>query len=102
MRNTEKVSGMGKNSTQKGKKNPEKRRRGSRTAAGILAILTGAIGIHKFYQGQWVQGLISVLFFWTGIPAILGVIEGARLLGSDEDEGTGASLPEKQEVPQTE
>ena len=61
------------------------KKRKSRTAAGVLAILTGAVGVHKFYLGQWKQGLLCVLFFWTGIPAMLGVIEGSHLLGADEE-----------------
>lgn len=58
----------------------------SKTAAGLLAVLLGGIGIQKFYLGKWVQGIVYILFFWTYIPAILGVIEGIRyLVLSDND-----------------
>ena len=66
--------------TEKTKQNKQR----SRTATGVLAILTGAIGIHKFYQGQWKQGILCLLFFWTGIPAALGLFEGVKLLGTDD------------------
>ena len=66
---------------------PEKTaKKKNRTLAGVLAILTGTIGIHKFYMGQWKKGILYLLFFWTGVPGLLSVLEGAHLLGSDEEE----------------
>lgn len=50
--------------------------RKSRIAAGILAILFGAIGIHKFYLGRIGKGILYLLFCWTGIPAIVSFFEG--------------------------
>ena len=60
-------------------------RKPSRAVAGVLAIFTGAIGVHKFYLGEWKKGIFYLLFFWTGIPAMLGLLEGAHLLGSDAE-----------------
>lgn len=58
----------------------------SRSTAAILAILLGGLGIHKFYLGAWGWGLVYLIFCWTYIPVILGVIEGIRYLTlSDED-----------------
>jgi len=62
----------------------EKKR--SRTVAGILALLFGTVGAHKFYQGKYAQGVLFLLFFWTFVPGILGTIEGVHLLGSDEED----------------
>ena len=62
----------------------EKKKR-SRTVAGILALLFGTVGAHKFYQGKYAQGVLFLLFFWTFIPGVLAMIEGAHLLGSDDD-----------------
>ena len=67
----------GKNET----KSPGKKK--SRTLAGVLAILAGTVGIHKFYLGEWKKGILYVLFFWTGIPMLLSLLEGAKLLGSE-------------------
>ncbi len=54
--------------------------------AGILAILLGDIGVHKFYLGKIGQGILYLLFCWTGIPAIIGLIEGILyLLASDQE-----------------
>nr|WP_233786199.1 TM2 domain-containing protein [Planococcus halotolerans] len=51
-----------------------------------MAILLGAFGAHKFYFGKWIQGIVYLVFFWTYIPAILGIIEGIRyLVLSDQD-----------------
>ncbi len=58
----------------------------SKIAAGILAILFGGIGIHKFYLGKIGMGILCLLFAWTGIPVFIGVIEGiVYLCSSDEN-----------------
>lgn len=55
--------------------------------AGILAILLGGFGIHKFYLGYTTEGIIMlVLCFFCGISGIIGLIEGIIYLTmSDED-----------------
>lgn len=52
----------------------------SKIAAGILGIVLGAFGVHKFYLGKYGAGILSILFFWTGIPSIIGMIEGILYL----------------------
>ena len=52
----------------------------SKIVAGLLAILGGALGLHKFYLGQPTWGIVYILFVWTGIPLILGLIEGVYFL----------------------
>jgi TM2 domain-containing membrane protein YozV len=47
----------------------------SRIAAAILAFFLGGLGIHKFYLGRPVWGILYLLFFWTFIPAIIAFIE---------------------------
>ncbi|WP_147614577.1 TM2 domain-containing protein [Treponema pectinovorum] len=51
-----------------------------KTVAGVLAILLGDIGIHKFYFGQTGKGILYLLFCWTLIPAIIALIEGIQIL----------------------
>lgn len=48
----------------------------SKVAAGLLAILLGGIGVHKFYLGRTGLGVVYLLFCWTFIPALIGLIEG--------------------------
>ena len=61
----------------------------SRIVAGILGILIGGLGVHKFYLGKVGLGILYVLFFWTAIPAIIGFIEGIiYLVQSDEQFGS--------------
>ncbi|QGN07671.1 NINE protein [Halorhabdus sp. CBA1104] len=55
-------------------------------AAGILAILLGGLGVHKFYQGNTRNGVLYLCFFWTAIPSLLGLIEGILMLVADEAE----------------
>lgn len=42
----------------------------------VLAFITGSFGVHKFYSKKIGKGILYFLFFWTGIPAIIGLIEG--------------------------
>ena len=57
-----------------------------RTTAGILAILLGGIGTHKFYLGETFKGVIYLLFCWTFIPAIVALIEGILYLTKSDEE----------------
>nr|WP_044746678.1 MULTISPECIES: TM2 domain-containing protein [unclassified Anoxybacillus] len=58
----------------------------NKVVAGLLAILLGGLGIHKFYLGKLGQGILYLLFSWTGIPSIIGFIEGiVYLVKSDEE-----------------
>ena len=55
--------------------------------AGLLAILLGAFGIHKFYLGYVVAGVIQiVLSLLCGIGGIIGLIEGIIYLIKSDDE----------------
>lgn len=47
--------------------------------------MLGGLGIHKFYLGRIGWGIVYLLFCWTYIPAIVGLIEGIiYLVSSDE------------------
>lgn len=58
----------------------------SKVVAGVLAILLGGLGIHKFYLGKLGQGVLYLLFSWTGIPSIIGLIEGILYLFKSDEE----------------
>ena len=57
----------------------------SKVAAGLLAIFLGGFGIHKFYLGKAGQGILYLIFCWTGIPAIIVFIEGITYLCSSDE-----------------
>lgn len=57
----------------------------NKIVAGLLAILLGALGIHKFYLGQTFKGVLFILFCWTYIPSILSLIEGIMILCSNDE-----------------
>ena len=57
----------------------------NKALAGILAIFLGSFGIHKFYLGRKFAGVLYLLFFWTQIPAILGVIDGLVILAQSDE-----------------
>jgi len=41
----------------------------------LLALFLGTFGVHHFYLRRTGLGVLYCLFFWTGITAVLGVIE---------------------------
>lgn len=53
--------------------------------AALLAIFLGLFGIHKFYLGQKTAGIMYLIFFWTGIPEIIGIVEGIIYLFTSEE-----------------
>jgi TM2 domain-containing membrane protein YozV len=56
-------------------------------AAGILGILIGGLGIHKFYLGYTKEGIIQILLsFACGIGALIGLIEGILYLTKSDQE----------------
>lgn len=58
----------------------------SKLATALFAIFLGDIGIHNFYMGKVGLGILDILFCWTGIPAIIGLVQGIIILcSSDED-----------------
>lgn len=56
----------------------------SRVTAGVLALLLGGIGVHKFYLNKVGLGLVYLLFVWTLIPAIVALVEGIIYLVQDD------------------
>ena len=45
------------------------------TAGVLLALFLGAFGGHRYYMGQTGIGLLYTLFFWTGIPSLISIVE---------------------------
>ena len=49
--------------------------------AAVLAFVLGTFGVHWFFLGRRRRGILYAVFFWTGVPTILGIIDGMLLLG---------------------
>lgn len=56
----------------------------SRITAGILGILLGGIGVHKFYLNKVGLGVLYILFCWTFVPSVIALIEGIIYLTQDD------------------
>ncbi|MDJ0733621.1 MAG: NINE protein [Nostocaceae cyanobacterium] len=58
----------------------------NKITAALLCFFLGALGVHKFYLGQNLAGILYLLFFWTFIPSIIAFVEFFLLiLMSDDD-----------------
>ncbi|BDI16582.1 hypothetical protein ANSO36C_23840 [Nostoc cf. commune SO-36] len=63
-------------------------KRKSRSVAAVLAFsgtLAPISGLHKFYLGQPLWGILYVLLSWTPIPKVASTIEGVWYLAQDEE-----------------
>ena len=58
----------------------QKWNRNNHIECGIVAIIFGSIGLHKFYRGQYGRGILYILFCWSGIPALVGILEGVHYI----------------------
>jgi len=47
---------------------------------GICGILLGSLGINSFIAGNVGMGVLKILFSWTGVPGIVGLIQGILAL----------------------
>ena len=72
--------------------NPIIKQSSKRVAAGILGILLGFLGVHKFILGYTTQGLVMLLLsvITCGIAAwlvgVIGLIEGIIYLTKSDEE----------------
>ena len=51
----------------------------------LFALLLGGIGAQFFYAGKTGAGILCIIFCWTGIPALIGFIQGIIALTKPED-----------------
>lgn len=66
----------------------------SRTLAAVLGIFLGAFGVHSFYLGYKIKGIMQLLVTcWTcGIGGVWGIIEGILILGGKINTDAGGNL----------
>lgn len=58
-----------------------------KVVAGILAILLGGLGVHKFILGYTKEGIIQlILGFLCGAGFVIGLIEGIIYLTKSDEE----------------
>lgn len=47
----------------------------------LLAVFLGSFGLHHFYLRQNGLGILYAIFFWTGIPGLIGFFEAFFMPG---------------------
>lgn len=57
-----------------------------KNVAAILALFFGFLGAHKFYLGRIGSGVLYLIFSWTFLPTLLGLIDFFVLALMDRDE----------------
>lgn len=66
-----------------------------KNVAAVLAILLGTFGVHHFYMRKYVKGIFCILFSWTYIPSVIGVIQGVIYLAQSQDRFNKRYKPKK-------
>jgi len=67
----------------------------NRVLVGVLAILFGGLGIHRFILGDVMGGIIRLILGCFGIGAIIGIIEGIIYLTKSDEEFERVYVQEK-------
>ena len=63
------------------------REENKKVVAGILGILVGVLGVHKFYLGYTKEGIIQILLnLLCGLGSLIGLIEGIIYLVKTDEE----------------
>ncbi|WP_027383388.1 TM2 domain-containing protein [Epilithonimonas caeni] len=57
----------------------------SKSTTVLLAFFLGGIGVHRFYLGQNILGLLYLLFCWTFIPALIALFDFFIFIFMSED-----------------
>ncbi|MCV2485473.1 TM2 domain-containing protein [Flavobacterium sp. SH_e] len=59
-----------------------------KVTAGILGIVLGSLGVHKFYLGYQKEGIIQLVatFVTCGLAGMIGFVEGIIYLTKSDDE----------------
>jgi len=67
---------------------PTQREESKRVVAGILGILLGGLGVHKFVLGYTTTGIIQLIIsvLSCGILSVIGLIEGIIYLTKSDEE----------------
>jgi len=55
--------------------NFHQRKGADKTALALITFFLGAVGGHKFYVGKYGQGILYLLFCWTGISGLVALVE---------------------------
>ena len=65
---------------------PQTQPENKKIIAGVLAIVLGGLGIHKFILGYTQEGIIQLLIGLCGIGSVIGIIEGIIYLTKSDEE----------------
>lgn len=58
----------------------------SRIITALLSFFLGSWGGQHFYLGNVGKGVLSIIFSWTLIPTIFGVLEGLKFISMSDEE----------------
>lgn len=57
----------------------------TKTTTALLAFFFGGFGLHRFYLGQKGKAVVSLLFFWTLIPTLIGIIDFIVFISMEDE-----------------
>ena len=72
--------------------------RNNRKEAGVIALIFGGLGIHKFYIGKYGQGILYAVFCWSFVPFFLGIADGVHYLTETDEQFAEELAPKPKKV----
>ena len=67
--------------------------RNNRKEAGVIALVFGGLGMHKFYIGKYGKGILYAVFCWSFIPFFLGIADGIHYLTETDEQFAAEMMP---------
>lgn len=64
----------------------------SKLVAGLLAIFAGGLGVHSFYLGYTMKGILHLLLLFTGLSSIWAIIEAVQIFTGSMTDANGDAL----------
>lgn len=58
----------------------------SRSVSIGLALVLGGFGAHKIYLDKPGKGLLYMMFCWTGIPTLVGIVDAVKYIRMEDEE----------------
>ncbi|WP_136667591.1 TM2 domain-containing protein [Flavobacterium sp. H122] len=67
--------------------NPQPVQENKKVICGVLGILLGSLGVHKFVLGYTTEGIIQIILnIFCGLGGLIGLIEGIIYLTKTDEE----------------
>ena len=58
----------------------------NKTTAALLALFLGGLGIHYFYVGKYLPGIVFLVLCWTYVPALIALVQAIMMFSMNDQQ----------------